>query len=159
MIRSTYTALAVLGAMSLPAAAFDCAKASTETEKLICSNEALKAADDKLGEHWASAKEEFSKQAFKAVLADQRAWLKRRDEECAQGGESERVACLTDMTQARIGELGAAARSGPGLKGKLEPFAIVKEGVPRGYQVDFTASDLPIRSCRAKWRSTTWWTS
>lgn len=130
--------LAALAAMSLPAVAFDCAKASSDTEKLICSDTALKAADDKLGEHWASAKEEFSKQAFKAVLADQRNWLKRRDEGCVQGSDAERVACLTNMTEARIGELAAAARSGPGLEGKLEPFAIVKEAMPRGYQVDFT---------------------
>jgi uncharacterized protein len=138
MRRSLLLNLAALAATSLPAAAFDCAKAGTDTEKLICSDAALKAVDDKLGEQWSLAKEEFSKQAFKALLADQRAWLKRRDEDCARGSDSERVTYLADMTQARIGELGAAARSDPGLKGKLEPFAIVKEAVPQGYQVDFT---------------------
>lgn len=61
MRRSLLLSLAALAATSLPAAAFDCAKAGTDTEKLICSDAALKAVDDKLGEQWSLAKEEFSK--------------------------------------------------------------------------------------------------
>jgi uncharacterized protein len=59
MTRPLVLTIAALAGMSLPAHAFDCAKASTETEKLICSDSDLKAIDDKLGEHWAAIKDGF----------------------------------------------------------------------------------------------------
>lgn len=76
MMRALLLSGVVLACLTLPAGAFDCAKATTETEKLICSDDQLKALDDKLGEHWSTMKGDFSKQAWQAMLTSQRAWLK-----------------------------------------------------------------------------------
>ncbi len=96
--------------MSLPAQAFDCAKATTDTEKLICSDSELKAIDDKLGEHWSTMKEEFSRQAWKALVAAQRSWLQQRDAKCSKGAGQEQIDCLKAETQNRIDALAVAHR-------------------------------------------------
>lgn len=137
MMRALLLSGVVLACVTLPASAFDCAKATTETEKLICSDNELKAIDDKLGEHWSTMKGDFSKQAWQAMLTSQRAWLKQRDARCANGSDEERIGCLKAETQNRIDTFAVAHRSGPGPSGEIVPLGILSDGGPRGYKVEF----------------------
>jgi uncharacterized protein len=88
---SMYLAIAgpVLGA------SFDCAKASIQVEKAICSSASLSALDVALNEQYRALK---SKVDADALQTDQRAWIQRRNR-CA--GED----CLTDEYRRRAAEL------------------------------------------------------
>nr|WP_293249733.1 lysozyme inhibitor LprI family protein [Panacagrimonas sp.] len=76
-------------------ASFDCAKASIQVEKAICSSASLSALDVALNEQYRALK---SKVDADALQTDQRAWIQRRNR-CA--GED----CLTDEYRRRAAEL------------------------------------------------------
>ncbi|MES2826479.1 MAG: lysozyme inhibitor LprI family protein [Pseudomonadota bacterium] len=81
------------------AASFDCAKASTATEKLICSDAKISALDEQLNAAYKAAIETATdKDAFKA---QQRDWLKQKRNVC------EDVDCLAKTYQSRITTLSA----------------------------------------------------
>ncbi len=136
MYRLILSSCVLLAAMTAPAASFDCAKATTGTEKLICSDTALKAIDDKLQEHWQSTRGELSSLAWSSLLRDQRTWLKQREMLCSPGNNANPIECLTSMTQQRIGEIAMAPRSGPGASGQMQPFEIEKAAKLRQYKVE-----------------------
>jgi len=63
------------------AASFDCAKARTRTEKLICSDAALSKADERMADAYENAfalAGQSSPQDAEALKLDQRAWLEER---------------------------------------------------------------------------------
>lgn len=67
---------------SIPAAAasFDCSKASTEVEQIICSDKQLSRLDEQMAETY---KQAFANAPDKGQLkTEQRNWLKRRNDEC-----------------------------------------------------------------------------
>ncbi|MDR0666923.1 MAG: lysozyme inhibitor LprI family protein [Campylobacteraceae bacterium] len=82
-MKKTLLLLTLLSAF-LFSASFDCKKATTEVEKLICSNEELSQLDDELNKAY---KEILNKTDNKeALIKEQRAWIKERnsckDEAC-----------------------------------------------------------------------------
>lgn len=126
--------LVVSGSSS--AQAFDCAKASTETEKLICSDRALKQADDELGEAWRKARALLGETEFKTLRQNQRTWLKTRDARCGWGSDAERVQCLMQQTNRRTLIIAAKAKTGPGSGADMVPFARVQAGSKTAYEVE-----------------------
>jgi len=136
MMRALPATLLLLATASLPAQAFDCAKASTDTEKLICSDAALKAADDAMGAAWKRLGELLDKNQMLAMRASQRAWLKQRDDRCGYGEGAERVQCLKTVTAERTLILSGEPRTGPGTGNRLVPFAIHRPGSKKIYLVD-----------------------
>lgn len=78
------------------AASFDCAKATTSIEKMICADGPLSKLDTQLGEVYTSALGRASDPA--ALRQEQRAWLKERNR-CKD------TACLIDQYQRRLDEL------------------------------------------------------
>ncbi len=136
MIRPLLFIIAALAAMSLPAQAFDCARAGTVTEKLICSDAALKAADDAMGAAWKRLGDLLDKTEMQAMRASQRAWLKLRDDRCGYGEDAERVQCLKTVTAERTLILSGEPRTGPGTGNRLVPFAIHRPGSNKTYSVD-----------------------
>ena len=80
-------------------ASFDCRRASTRVEVLICSDEVLSTLDDQLG---ASYKAADAGRALPALRDEQRAWLAQRTR-CGD------AACLGDMYRHRIAELSGPA--------------------------------------------------
>jgi uncharacterized protein len=79
---------------------FDCAKAESEAEKLICSNYSLAAFDNRLAEIYAA---ELAKPgASKDLAANQRGWVKGRDE-CWKADD--KLQCVTEQYMTRIAEL------------------------------------------------------
>lgn len=80
----------------LLAASFDCTKAATSVEKLICNNEDISSLDDQLAKSYKSALEKTSdKEGFKKAQVE---WLKQQ-RLCKD------VACLSSVYQERISVL------------------------------------------------------
>lgn len=83
---------------------FECTKAKTAGEQLICSDAALSKADRTLNAAYARLKKEESPASFAAVQAAQRAWLAYVLSSCAangkmpedQGARNDLTGCLTD---------------------------------------------------------------
>lgn len=84
------------------AASFDCLKASSEVEKIICGDEELSRLDDSLSEAYQEAlKTEASKTQPEAkIIESQRQWLKKVRNRC------QNAACLKKAYETRIRELG-----------------------------------------------------
>lgn len=86
------------------AASFDCAKASTILEKLICSDKELNALDDALGKaYWNTLDKATDRDALKS---DQRAWLRSTlrpcgtDKACLMPAYKKRIAALAEWQEA-----------------------------------------------------------
>jgi uncharacterized protein YecT (DUF1311 family) len=94
--RIAFTAVALaavaFAATPAPAASFDCAKATSRTERLICSDAALGARDEILSKLYVAALREEPKGPIKA---SQRQWL-------AKAGACGTAACLGDAYDERI---------------------------------------------------------
>jgi uncharacterized protein len=89
---------------SAAAASFDCKKASTRAEKLICATPALSKADDELGRQYKAAR--AASKDTKALRQAQMGWIRRHRDACAD------AACMRKVYQQRIAELRATARPG-----------------------------------------------
>ncbi|WP_169708602.1 lysozyme inhibitor LprI family protein [Trinickia terrae] len=80
-------------------ASFDCAKASSPIEHLICSTPQTADADLRLASAYSAARTKSSDPA--ALKADQRNWMKGERDACSD------AACLLSVTEARIQKLAA----------------------------------------------------
>jgi len=81
-------------------ASFDCGKAASQIEKLICSSSETAAADARLAKAYAAAKARTSD--VNAVKARQVEWIKLERNACTDAG------CLLRVTEERIQKLSAA---------------------------------------------------
>ena len=138
MRPSLFLSLAALVAMTVPAQAIDCAKATTSVEKLICSDKQLKGLDDDLQVAWNDLTARLDQAELKALKASQRAWLKQREAQCSYGDDAAQIACLTKMTGERYALLAGTPASGPGPSSAMEPFFIVRDGGKRTYAIDIS---------------------
>lgn len=97
----------LIQASAVHAASFDCAKAGTTVEKLICSHPNLSKLDDELDQAYKQAlKREDVKQQ---VIVSQRQWLKQERNVCRT------AECLEAAYAGRIRELGVSASFGIAL--------------------------------------------
>ncbi|KVE28320.1 hypothetical protein WI93_11100 [Burkholderia vietnamiensis] len=80
-------------------ASFDCAKASSPIEHLICSTPQTADADLRLASAYSAARAKASDPA--ALKADQRKWMKNERDACSD------AECLVKVTEARIQKLAA----------------------------------------------------
>ena len=67
---------------------FDCAKAHGEVEKLICSDASLAALDRKLAEAYKAASAKATGKMLSTLKAEQRGWVKGRDDCWKTSGET-----------------------------------------------------------------------
>jgi WD40 repeat protein/uncharacterized protein YecT (DUF1311 family) len=92
-------------------AGFDCDKASTPTEKCICSDSDLSLKDAVLAEDYNNAMKFLSSREKNKLKSEQKAWLKMRDEKCPQShihdvyGICIDTNCIQNMYEDRIKEL------------------------------------------------------
>jgi len=83
------------------AQSFDCAKASTKVERMICDNPRLGELDSELAEAYQTALRDSPwASANRRIRAEQKTWIARRDR-CGNPG------CVKRMYQMRIGQLHA----------------------------------------------------
>jgi len=114
-IKIFWTALSIMvwGTCSLSnAASFDCAKASTVQEKIICANPALSALDEKLAQTYKSA--QASSADPDQLKNEQRTWLKETkscnaDIECLERAYTARIGQLTSQPQPALKQTASEA--------------------------------------------------
>jgi uncharacterized protein YecT (DUF1311 family) len=109
-----FALLLLLAAFAAPAHAkehpsFDCDKASTTDEKLICGDHKLAEIDRRMGEIYMAARATLSETERKALLEAQRNWLGGHDAACGITGANnvpdEAAECFIKRYRARIAEL------------------------------------------------------
>ncbi len=109
-------------------ASFDCAKAKTTDEKIICGDHDLAALDRRMGEIYLAARAALPKAEKNALLQGQRQWLAGHDTACgipAQGTvPKDAAACFIKRYQARTAELQALMTRGNVIRelGGTEPW-------------------------------------
>lgn len=86
-------------------ASFECNRASTKTEIVICSNSELSALDSQLGKTFLVARSKSRDR--KRILSEQRLWITERDEFCSFFLEQQDTvaSCVKYMIRKRIAEL------------------------------------------------------
>ena len=96
--RFVLTAAFCAAANIAAAQSFDCAKAQTRVEKMVCADRAVAELDEYLGRYYAAARAEIP--AARACLqSDQAQWLKSTRDACAD------AACLKSAYLTRLAEL------------------------------------------------------
>lgn len=93
-------ALIISGSEAL-AASFDCTKAATSVEKMICADNNLSELDEKLGKAYLEAGKKYPDTT--ALKQEQRAWLKERNKcgnsDCLRNKYQERIAVLSQASE------------------------------------------------------------
>jgi uncharacterized protein YecT (DUF1311 family) len=100
-LLSIVVCLAMFGG-SAAAASFDCKKAKTKAEKLICATPELSRADEELAREYKAAR--GATKNAKGLREAQATWLRRRRDACAD------AACMLAAYKRRMVELRATAR-------------------------------------------------
>lgn len=109
MLRIT-TLLYLLSVLLHPAlaeikASFDCARASDDIEKSICSNPGLADLDVALAKVYKSVRADADKDTLKIIKSSQRDWVRYRTEGCKEKTDKEMVECLQGSYTRRIQEI------------------------------------------------------
>src|SRR5262249_60452002 len=79
----------------------DCRQPKTETDKAICGNAELAAADKAMAVAYTAFRAELPPEQQKALLADQRRWITRRTAACGDRTGEAFAQCLLAETEAR----------------------------------------------------------
>lgn len=99
MMRTIAIAMLLSGIpLAALAQSFDCKKAQTPVEKMICADTGLRELDEYLGRYYAAGRDELEG-AASCLQADQALWLKSTRNACAS------AACLKTAYLNRLGEL------------------------------------------------------
>lgn len=118
-MKSLLLAAAALLALSGPALALDCGKASTRLERAICGDKRLKAADAAMGQAYSQILKAAAGDAeiHEMLVASQRRWLAARDRRLAGPEEDEDDAAwharLLKAMRDRADALGERSRTDP----------------------------------------------
>lgn len=99
MLRIWVVFMCVAVMLPVRAANFDCAKATTKVEKLICDNAEISTLDDDLGKMYQNALNKSNAEQKQHLGANQRHWLKNIRNACQEAG------CVKLAYQSRIREL------------------------------------------------------
>lgn len=105
------------------AASFDCRKASTKEERLICADSALSALDEQMTVAFRQAQRRSNDKG--KLLADQRDWLSTRKMCLLKGDQTAQTGCMRQATDERMLELlgmAASAERSNGVKANLAPL-------------------------------------
>ena len=97
-IRFVVTVACCAAASAANAQSFDCARAETRIEKMVCADRSLADLDEYLGRYYAAARAEIPGAAA-CLQSDQAQWLKTARDVCADGG------CLKTAYLNRLAEL------------------------------------------------------
>ena len=116
---------ALCGAANIASAqSFDCAKAQTRVEKMVCADRAIAELDEFLGRYYAASRAEIPG-AGACLQSDQAQWLKSTRDACADG------ACLKSAYLNRLAELDPLQPGATALKNvTLPPFPALVWVVP-----------------------------
>ena len=140
-MRLKWALLAGLCACASPAAAFDCGKARTPSEKAICANPTARAADEAMGQAFAKLIADSNPSAKPNIVAAQARWLRDRDNACADAKAP--GACLADESARRRAYLAGEAETGPGAPGRLAPVFRSEKGAKGKAEISLQLLKFP----------------
>jgi uncharacterized protein len=132
-MKAILAALALL-ALTAPALAFDCTKATTAVEKAICADPQLKTLDAQLADAYAAVKSVSAPAEQKMLARSQKRWIAER--EYCSGGDTGIDACIAQKTKDRLSLLTGTPESGPGAAAKMVPVFLVQDGSTRQWDID-----------------------
>lgn len=95
--------ISVLKGDAKSTASFDCTKASTPAEKMICTHSQLSSQDKRLNKVYKELQETSTAEKAKTLQEEQRAWLKTRDTELINCGQN--MDCAVAVYEDRISAL------------------------------------------------------
>lgn len=137
------------------AASFDCAKARTPDEQLICGNPELSRADEHLAESYKALIGGVQAHGLDTAVrdrlrAEQRAWLTRRNAVCGvtattrltTANRAELASCLRGEVEERIGKIDRL-RDGLPVSALVEPQRIAETNKAKRYKIDVSYPALP----------------
>lgn len=90
----------ILTVTNIFSAGFDCQKAISLTEKMICKEPEISELDSKFSKYYSAIQSKISSEEKKSLIAEQREWLRERDSDCQIDKE-----CLKDKYTTRLGLL------------------------------------------------------
>lgn len=153
-MRMSLACLLLLPPVAAPAASFDCSKASTRIEKLICNDKELSRLDESLAKAYQAA---LSSESAEAAKASQRKWLEHERSSCDNSATNlgQTALCLRSSYDERIFVLAALATPKDrvlGMYTRTDPACFVSSG-PEGHEcsgetvssISVTASDDGLR--------------
>lgn len=114
--------IALFALVAAPAAAFDCNKAATPNEKVICADPAARAADAALGKAYAALLAGAPAGLRPAISGAQARWVKSRDSACVDQQGPALSACLASQSDERRAFLTSQPLAGPGAPDRLTPW-------------------------------------
>ena len=122
--RFLLTAVLCGAANIASAQSFDCARAQTRVEKMVCADRAIAELDEYLGRYYAASRAEIPG-AGACLQSDQAQWLKSTRDACVDG------ACLKSAYLNRLAELDPLQPGATALKNvTLPPFPALVWVVP-----------------------------
>lgn len=105
LLGSTFGSLAYTGSAAAANQSFDCAKAATDVERLICSDDALAAKDVAMADAYNDGRKVLSGPRLDRLKRTHRLWARSRAEACPAIADpkarQEAVACLAGIYDAR----------------------------------------------------------
>ena len=108
ILRLALALLVIYASSSVNAASFDCTKARSQMEQLICADTELSALDESLAKNYTIAKEKLSSNAIKIFTAGQLSWLRFHAAYCfvsydaSKADAAQAKRCLMDAYVERI---------------------------------------------------------
>jgi uncharacterized protein YecT (DUF1311 family) len=115
-------------------ASFDCSKAASASEKAICANPNLAAADTAMGQAFTVLLKKLAPAQQMALKADQRSWVTNRDGGCFDKKDDALTQCLLAATQMRQHYLAGEGDNGSAGAPSLLP-AYVVESRKNAYEI------------------------
>jgi uncharacterized protein len=122
LLRLALALLVIYASSSVNAASFDCTKARSPMEQLICADTELSALDESLAKNYTTAKEKLSPSAIKIFTTGQLSWLRFHSTYCFVNYDASKAdaahakRCLMDAYFERIKEFKATGEMIIGLK-------------------------------------------
>jgi uncharacterized protein YecT (DUF1311 family) len=135
MMRALLT-LTILVGLPASAAAFDCKKAATPSEKAICADPAALAADAAMSAAFQALLQGAPVSQRPQIAAAQARWLPTRDGDCVDSKGPGLGACLARESDQRRAFLAGQPEAGPGAPGKIAPWFRYEKGGKGRSEVD-----------------------
>ena len=115
-----------IGLAASPAAALDCHKAATVSERTICGDPTARAADAAMASAFFKLLASQTPAEKRTLLAAQGRWLRARDRDCMDAQTP--APCLAEQSARRRAFLAGEPEAGPGAPGRLAPALRIEEG-------------------------------
>jgi uncharacterized protein YecT (DUF1311 family) len=129
-------ALAVLLGLPASAAAFDCKKAATPSEKAICADPAALAADSAMSAAFQALLKGAAASQRPQIAGAQARWVSTRDGNCVDSKGPALGACLARESDRRRAFLAGEPEAGPGAPGRIAPWFRYEKGGKGRAEVD-----------------------